>query len=65
MGNPGRKNSEKAGLKVWLCSNDHRGPKGAHFNKDLDIALKKYAQMKYEESHSREDFIKLFGKNYI
>ena len=38
---------------------------GIHFNKELDLKIKKLCQKKYEETHSREEFIKLIGKNYI
>ena len=31
----------------------------------LDLFLKQTCQKKYEETHTRDDFIKLIGRNYI
>lgn len=66
FGNPRRKISEKYGLKVWLCTQHHRGTNGVHGKQghELDLKLKQIAQEKYERKHTREDFIKLMGKNY-
>ena len=33
--------------------------------KILDEKLKKEAQKKFEENHTREEFIKLIGKSYL
>ena len=61
-----RKMSERFGLKVYLCSEHHRGKNGVHGgNKYLDIKLKQLAQSKFEKNHTRDDFIKIFGKNYL
>ena len=67
FGTANRKVSEKNGLKIWLTSEEHRGTYGVHgkFGRDLDKKLKQDAQRKYEETHTREDFIKLIGKNYL
>ena len=67
FGTANRKVSEKNGLKVWLTSEEHRGTYGVHgkYGRDLDIKLKQDAQRKYEETHTREEFIKLIGKNYL
>ena len=51
-------------LTVPLCPDCHRGPKGVHHNKQLDLHIKRYAQMQFEKEHSYEEFVKLFGKNY-
>lgn len=65
-GTANRRIAERFGLKVWLCSEHHRGRNGVHGgNKYLNIKLKQLAQSKFEESHTREDFIKIFGKNYL
>lgn len=65
-GNPNRKNSEKYGLKVWLCLEDHTGQNGVHFNKDLDTHLKQMAQRYFEENcGTREEFMQIFGRNYL
>ena len=60
-----RKLSEKNGLKVWLCPEHHRGNSGAHNNRETDLSIKKYAQTEYEKEHSREEFIRIFGKSYL
>lgn len=38
---------------------------GVHFNPVQDALLKKNAQEKFEETHSHEEFMRLFGKNYL
>ena len=39
---------------------------GVHFNKDLDLHLKKLAQEYYENNYGcRADFIETFGRNYL
>ena len=62
-----RKISEKHGFKVWLCREHHQGTNGVHGSKghELDKFLKQVCQKKYEETHSRDEFIKIIGKNYI
>ena len=59
--------SEKYGLKIWLC---HRHPTtdpryNIRYQKQLDLELKQLAQKKFEESHSRKEFIKHFIKSYL
>lgn len=66
FGASNRKNSEKHGLKVKLCHYCHNEPPdGVHHNRQNDLALKRLAQRKFEETHSREDFMKIFGRNYL
>ena len=67
FGTAKRKISEKNGFKVWLCNEHHEGTYGVHGmnGHELDIFLKETCQKKYEETHSRNDFITLIGKNYI
>lgn len=66
-GNGKRPVSEKHGLKVYLCGwTCHReGSKSAHKNKDIKDMLHKLAQQRFEELHSREEFVLAFGKNYL
>lgn len=65
-GNANRKISERNGFYVWLRADWHNASNyGVHFNKELDISLKQECQRKYEESHTREDFINLIGKSYL
>lgn len=58
------KQSEKYGLKIWLC---HRHPVtnprySINYQKQLDFELKQLAQRKFEKLHSRKEFIKYFIK---
>lgn len=66
-GTSNRKNSEKRGLKVWLCGPHHNmSNEGVHFNKELDLKLKMMAQRYYEANYgTREDFRREFGKSYL
>ena len=66
FGNPNRRISEAWGFWVWLRWDWHNGAEyGVHFNRDLDLKLKRECQEKYEETHSREEFRKLIGKSYL
>ena len=61
------KPSEKYGLKIWLC---HRHPisnprYSIRYQKQLDLELKQLAQMKFEETHTRKEFIEHFIKSYL
>jgi hypothetical protein len=65
-GTSNRKQSEKYGLKVWLCYEHHTGNAGVHFNRDLDLHLKKLAQEHFEARYgARNEFISTFGKSYL
>lgn len=66
FGTANRKQSEKYGMKVWLCQEHHTGSHGVHFNKDLDLRLKKFAQRIFEAKYGdRNDFRRVFGKSYL
>lgn len=61
-----RKISDQNGFTVWLRSDWHNmSGYGVHFNKELDLHLKQECQRKYEETHTREEFMALIGKNYL
>lgn len=66
-GTSNRKQSEKYGCWCYLCARHHNmSNKGVHFNKQLDLNLKKQAQIQWEIHYgSRDDFIKTFGRNYL
>lgn len=66
-GNKNRKNSDKHGFTCWLCEAHHRGTYGVHGRegKFIDEKLKRECQAKYELTHSREEFMKIIGKNYL
>ena len=66
FGTSNRRQSERYGLKVWLCHVHHRnGPDAVHRNRKTDLQLKQMAQSYYEQHiGNREQFIVEFGKSY-
>lgn len=63
-----RKISEDNGFWVYLTGRLHnQSNEGVHGKNGhlLDMKLKQDCQRKYEETHSREEFIRLIGKNYL
>lgn len=59
--------SDRLGLTVYLCPDCHKGTYGVHGKngKALNYDLKQIAQFTYEETHSREEWMKEVGKNYL
>ena len=57
-GGSNRKRSIENGLVVPLCRKCHQDYRILKF-------LQRYVQKEYEKRHTREDFIKLIGKNYL
>ena len=57
--------SEKYGLTVWLCHNCHTGQNGAQYDKMKNLRLKQDAQFAFERNHTRSEWMKLIGKNYL
>lgn len=70
-GNPNRKLSEKYGLKVWLCNDFtstrcHKEVHEGEHTKQLMDSLHREGQKAFEETHgNREDFMRIFGRNYL
>ena len=62
-----RKYSEQYGLTVYLCPECHRTSEIAvHRNKEVRTTLQRIGQRTFEKKcGSREEFVKLFGKNYL
>lgn len=61
-----RKVSDKHGFTAWLCGSHHNmSDYSVHFNRDLDLKLKIDCQKEYEKTQSREEFMKLIGRNYL
>jgi hypothetical protein len=55
-------------LKIPLCPDCHRGTNGVHGKNghELNLKFKKTAQILFETHYgTREEFIKLFGRNYL
>lgn len=63
-----RKISDKMGFVVylagWLHNQSDEGVHGKN-GKELDLMLKRHCQMKFEETHSREEFMAIIGRNYL
>lgn len=66
-GNGRRPISEEYGLKVYVCGiTCHReGPNSIHKNEAVALMIKQAAQRKFEETHSREEWLEKFTKNYL
>ena len=60
-----RKISEKEGLWLWLCHGCHVGTDGAQYDSEKNLFLKQQAQIAYEQTHSREQWMMLIRKNYL
>lgn len=66
LNGPDRKHAEEDGLWVWLCIHHHTtGPSAVHVNHNIDFGLKKTAQRKYEETHTREEWMRRYRRNYL
>lgn len=66
FGTANRKISDRLGLIVPLCEVHHLGRNGVHMDRQLDLLIKGMAQDAYEKKMgSREDFMRLFGRNYL
>lgn len=65
-GTANRKLSKYYGLWVYLTPHWHNmSNEGVHFNKELDLRLKRIAQAEFEMRYPELDFIQIFGKNYL
>ena len=61
-----RQNSIKNGFCAYLCGKHHNlSNEGVHFNKELDLKLKRECQRKYEETHTRQEFMNIIKRNYL
>lgn len=66
FGDPCRRISEENGFWVWLVPELHNlSNRGVHFDHEFDLYLKKTCQAKYEETHSRQEFMDLIGRSYL
>lgn len=65
-GTANRRQSERYGCWVWLCSRHHNGSNySVHLNHTMDERLKRETQRKFEETHTREEFMKIFGRSWL
>lgn len=66
FGTGNRSISENYGFKAYLCGKHHNlSEHGVHFDKSLDLRLKRACQRAFERTHSRDEFVKIIGKNYL
>lgn len=66
FGGANRTLSEKYGLKVYLCHYCHNEPpNGVHFNKERNRQLQAQAQEAFEKLYSHDEFMRIFGRNYL
>ena len=64
-GTANRKLSDKYGMVIGLCYNHHRGNKGVHHNRELDLKVKRMAQERFIQAYPELDFLAVFGRNYL
>ena len=64
--NINRHESMRYGLVVYLCDNCHTiSDLSVHNNYFTDLKLKQLGQAAFEKEHSHEEFMRIFGKNYL
>lgn len=65
FGTANRKQSEKYGLKVYLCKAHHTESKESpHKNHEIARLLQRDAQKAFEATFPDKDFMEIFGRNY-
>lgn len=58
--------SDENGFTVFLCPECHtESPSAVHRCHETDVWLKARCQRVYEKKHTRADFMRLVGKNYL
>lgn len=68
LNGPNRRLAEEDGLWVWLRWDRHiaNSPWDTpHNNPKVDLFYKKLAQRTYEETHTREEWMARYGRNYL
>lgn len=65
FGTANRKLSDKYGCVVGLCSEHHRGKNGVHQNRELDLKIKRIGQECFTKAYPQDDFLAVFGRNYL
>lgn len=59
---PHRKNADKHGLFVHLCPACHMA---LHDHGEHDRELEEIAQRAFEREHTREEFMRIFGRSWL
>lgn len=68
MNGPDRQHAEEDGLYIYLRWDYHIADSQndtPHNNRDTDLFYKRMAQRKYEESHTRDEWMARYGRNYL
>ena len=66
FGGPNRKKSEQWGCWVYLIPYYHNmSNEGVHFNRTLDLELKRKCQEKFESMYGHQLFMREFGRSYL
>lgn len=61
-----RQISEEHGFTVNLCLDHHQyGPDAVHINSAVSDKLKAECQREFERTHTREEFMRMIGRNYL
>lgn len=63
-----RQNSIKDGCCIYLCDKHHNmSDVGIHFNKELDLKVKKIMEQKWIEYYNKtiDDFTRRYMRNYL
>ena len=61
-----RTQAEEEGIKVDLCLYHHReGQQAVHNNRAIRELLCRMAQEEYEQTHTRAEWMRMCGKNYL
>jgi Zn-finger protein len=64
-GTANRRISDRIGAWVYLCRECHTGKHGAQYDPVKNRQLKQDAQFAFERTHTRAEWMKLIGKNYL
>jgi 5-methylcytosine-specific restriction endonuclease McrA len=66
-GNNRKTSNQHSEMMTLLCYEHHQGTNGVHGKNghELDEQMKRDAQRRFEETHSRQEFMDLIGKNYL
>ena len=64
-GTANRRLSTRYGLVCWLCRTHHTGRFGVHHDHYMMEMLKCEAQKAFENTHTRAEWMQIFGKNYL
>lgn len=61
-----RANADRLGCWIWLCGYHHNlSDFGIHSRPELDLQIKRECQTVFEQTHTRQDFMNEFGRNYL